>query len=93
MQNYPPYWLDETAEWFQDGDGQELNASGVITPLRHLVNIAATSASHTHHSHLYVTMTTLRGRVDLTPNTCKGNVVQRFERRLIYEAFKESGPF
>jgi len=49
MQNHPPYWLDETTERFQDGDGEELNATGDIAPLRHLVNVPATSP-HTHHN-------------------------------------------
>jgi len=44
MQYYPPYWLDETTKRFQDGDGQELNATDIIAPLRHLVNIPATLA-------------------------------------------------
>jgi len=40
---HPPYWLDETAERLQDGDRQELNGTGDVAPLRHLVNVAATS--------------------------------------------------
>jgi len=44
VKNHPPYWLDETPERLQDGDGQELNAvGGDIAPLRHLVNVSATS--------------------------------------------------
>ena len=94
MQYYPPYWLDETAKRFQDGDGQELNATGDIAPLRHLVNVAATSSpKHTTRTYLSPSQRS-RGRVGMMPTICKGErIVQRFKRCLSYTAFKEFGPF